>query len=81
MIMVALEQLVNLNQPGVEMAKYQFYLLDTSGKILDHAIEIECDHDDLARAVGCAQTGEHDAVEIWSYQRLVGRVVRPDTCG
>jgi hypothetical protein len=56
------------------MTTYQFYRLDASGQILDHATEVECDHDEMALAVGSAQIGAHAAVEIWSHRRLVGRV-------
>jgi hypothetical protein len=56
------------------MTVYQFYRLNASGQILDHATEVECDHDEMALAVGSAQSGPHAAVEIWSHRRLVGRV-------
>jgi hypothetical protein len=56
------------------MTTYQFYRLSASGEILDHSTEVECDHDEMALAVGSAQIGTHAAVEIWSYRRLVGRV-------
>ena len=58
------------------MTIYQLYPLNASGQILDHSIEVECDHDEMARAVGSAQAGEHDAVEVWVGPRLVGRVDR-----
>jgi hypothetical protein len=56
------------------MTTYQLYRLNASGQILDHSTEVECDHDEMALAVGGAQIGPHTAVEIWSYRRLVGRV-------
>jgi hypothetical protein len=56
------------------MMTYQFYRLDASGQILGPSIEIECDDDEMALAVGSAQIGAHVAMEILSYGRFVGRV-------
>jgi hypothetical protein len=57
------------------MQLYQFYRLNTCGERSGDALELECDDDEAARAMGCVQGEEHEAVEIWNGGRLVGRVV------
>jgi hypothetical protein len=69
-----IEQVLNFTQSQVVMVTYQFFRLDASGQILEQSTEVECDHDEMALAVGSAQIGAHVAVEIWSHRRLVGRV-------
>jgi hypothetical protein len=57
------------------MGLYQLYRLNTGGKTSGDALEVECDDDETARAVGRVQGGEHEALEIWNGRRLVGRAV------
>jgi hypothetical protein len=59
------------------MCSYQLYRLNTDGETSGDALELECDDDETARAMGCAQGGAHEALEIWNGGRLVGRVVPP----
>jgi len=56
------------------MPIYQLYRLDSSGTIVDHATEIECDNDDTARSISRERIGEDAYIEIWCGGRLVGRV-------
>jgi hypothetical protein len=53
---------------------YRFYHLNALRQILRRSTEVECDHDEMALAVASAQNGAHEAVEVWSHRRLVGRV-------
>ena len=57
------------------MNLYRLYRLGSLDEMIGDPFEVECDDDETARAIGCSQSREHEALEIWNGRRLVGRVV------